>query len=132
RGARNGGAMRLANREGRAVLLVGDRAVDVAEASGGRFGPDAAGVFEQWDGFSAWAASADLSGGTSVAAADLGTPVPRPRQIFAIGLNYRDHADEAGLEHPEDLVVFTKFASSLAGPVSTAAVSSDTVDYEAE
>ena len=124
--------MRLANWDGRAVLLVDDRAVDVAEESGGRFGPEPMDVYEQWSDFAGWAATVGPGAGRTVAAADLGTPVPRPRQIFAIGLNYRDHADEANLDHPENIVVFTKFASSLAGPVSTAAVSSDAVDYEAE
>jgi 2,4-didehydro-3-deoxy-L-rhamnonate hydrolase len=41
-----------------------------------------------------------------------------PRQIFAIGLNYSEHADETGLAEPADPLVFTKFASALSGPVS--------------
>ncbi len=43
---------------------------------------------------------------------ELGPPVPRPRQVFAIGVNYREHADEAG--YPPDTlpVTFTKFPSS--------------------
>lgn len=124
--------MRLGNRDGRAVLLLEDTAVDVAEQSDGRFGPDLMDVYEKWEEFSAWAKAATPGAGRPVSAAQLGTPVPRPRQIFGIGLNYRDHADEANLAHPENIVVFTKFASSLAGPESTAAVSSDSVDYEAE
>lgn len=46
----------------------------------------------------------------------LGTPVAGVRQFVAIGLNYRKHADESGLELPKEPVVFTKALTSLAGP----------------
>lgn len=46
----------------------------------------------------------------------LGTPVTGIRQFVAIGLNYRKHAQEAGLEIPKEPVVFTKALTSLAGP----------------
>lgn len=45
-----------------------------------------------------------------------GTPVAGVRQFVAIGLNYRQHAMEAGLPIPEEPVVFTKALTSLAGP----------------
>jgi len=125
--------MRIANLADRAVLVVDDEtAVDIAEASGGRFGPSPRAVFEAWDDFTVWAAEADLGSGHRFDPAGLGAPVPDPRQVFAIGLNYRDHADEANLDHPEHLVVFTKFASALAGPNVTVELPSDQVDYETE
>lgn len=46
----------------------------------------------------------------------LGAPVAGVRQFVAIGLNYRKHAEEAGLEIPKEPVVFTKALTSLAGP----------------
>ena len=46
----------------------------------------------------------------------LGMPVAGARQFVAIGLNYRKHAEEAGLEAPKEPVVFTKALTSLAGP----------------
>lgn len=46
----------------------------------------------------------------------LGAPVAGTRQFVAIGLNYRKHAAESGLEIPKEPVVFTKALSSLAGP----------------
>ena len=47
----------------------------------------------------------------------LGSPSPAPRQIVAIGLNYSAHAAESGFEAPTGLPpTFTKFVSSLAGP----------------
>jgi 2,4-didehydro-3-deoxy-L-rhamnonate hydrolase len=128
--------MRIANLNDRAVLVIGGEngatAVDVAEVSAGRFGPSARAVFDDWDAFVAWASDSELGDGAPFDSADLGAPVPDPRQVFAIGLNYRDHADEANLAHPDDLVVFTKFASSLAGPNVTVELPSDKVDYETE
>jgi 2,4-didehydro-3-deoxy-L-rhamnonate hydrolase len=46
----------------------------------------------------------------------LGTPVAGVRQFIAIGLNYRKHAAEAGMEIPKEPVVFNKALTSLAGP----------------
>ena len=46
----------------------------------------------------------------------LGAPVAGTRQFVAIGLNYRKHAQESGLEIPKEPVVFTKALTSIAGP----------------
>lgn len=46
----------------------------------------------------------------------LGTPVAGIRQMVAIGLNYRKHALEAGMEIPVEPVVFLKAITSIAGP----------------
>ncbi len=46
----------------------------------------------------------------------MGVPVAGPRQFIAIGLNYRKHAEEAGLEIPKEPVVFLKAITSLCGP----------------
>ena len=48
--------------------------------------------------------------------ARLGAPVAGTRQFIAIGLNYRKHAMESGLEIPKEPVVFTKALTSIAGP----------------
>ena len=48
--------------------------------------------------------------------ARFGPPVTGTRQLVAIGLNYRKHAQEAGLELPKEPVAFTKALTSLAGP----------------
>ena len=62
----------------------------------------------------------------------LGPPVPEARQVFGIGLNYRSHAEESGMELPPAPLTFTKFPSCLAGPTSDVPLSGPTVDYEAE
>jgi 2-keto-4-pentenoate hydratase/2-oxohepta-3-ene-1,7-dioic acid hydratase in catechol pathway len=112
--------MRIANLSGRLVLVAGGRAVDVERASGGRFGPDPQAVYDRWAEFRAWAAHAGLPAGTGFDPDELGAPAPAPRQLLAAGLNYRDHVGESGFEIPEGLPpVFTKFVSSVAGPVTT-------------
>ncbi|MGD8860527.1 MAG: fumarylacetoacetate hydrolase family protein [Myxococcales bacterium] len=125
--------VRLANREGRAQLLVDGRCVDVAERSAGRFGPDPMAVLADWERFCEWAAGQVARGDESaVRGEELGPPVPRPGQVFGIGLNYRQHAREAGLPIPERPMVFTKFPSCIAGPNATIPLTGDAVDFEVE
>lgn len=124
--------MRITNLRGRFTLLTDSGAVDVEKASAGRFGSDPTAVYARWDDFVAWADGADLPAGTAYDAADLGPVVPEPAQIFAIGLNYRDHATESGLDFPAEPPVFTKFRTSLAGPVGDLELPTDTVDWESE
>lgn len=64
----------------------------------------------------------------------LGPPVPRPGKIICIGLNYRDHVAESGLEIPASPLIFSKFASCAAAPGDPILLptGSEQVDYEAE
>lgn len=62
----------------------------------------------------------------------LGPPVPDARQVFGIGLNYKSHAAESGMELPPSPLTFTKFPSCLAGPTADIPLSGASVDYEAE
>lgn len=111
--------MRIANLAGRLVLVNEGRAVDVERASGGRFGADPQAVYADWEAFHEWAGAAELPEGEAFSPADLGAPAPAPRQVLAIGLNYRAHAAESGFEAPEGLPpVFTKFATAITGPVT--------------
>jgi 2-keto-4-pentenoate hydratase/2-oxohepta-3-ene-1,7-dioic acid hydratase in catechol pathway len=61
-------------------------------------------------------------------------PLTRPGKIICIGLNYRAHAEEQGVEPPETPTFFAKFATSLAPAGATVALPpwSRRVDYEAE
>ncbi|MEU2676695.1 fumarylacetoacetate hydrolase family protein [Streptomyces sp. NPDC007107] len=111
--------MRIANLSGRLALIVDGKAVDVEQASDGSFPADPQAVYERWEEFHAWVATADLPEGVTFRPADLGSPAPAPRQTLAVGLNYRDHASESGFAVPEGLPpVFTKFVTSISGPVS--------------
>jgi len=63
---------------------------------------------------------------------DLRGPVPGPRQVFAIGLNYRSHAEESGMAVPDVPATFTKFPASLSGPFDDIEVPNETIDWEVE
>jgi 2,4-didehydro-3-deoxy-L-rhamnonate hydrolase len=125
--------MRIANLGGRLVMLTGDGAVDVALASGGRFGPDLASAFDRWTDFVAWARGGGHGPHRPYDPTALLAPVPNPRQVFAIGLNYRAHAEESGLALPPSPVVFTKFPSCVTGPYGDIALpEGGHTDWEAE
>lgn len=64
----------------------------------------------------------------------LGTPVAGTRQFVAIGLNYRQHAEEAGLPIPAEPVVFLKAITSLCGPNDDTVLPEDSTegDWEVE
>lgn len=123
--------MRIANLSGRLVIVTGSLAVDVETASRGTFGSDPQAVFDRWDEFVGWAASADLTAATAFDRTQLLAPVPRPRQLFAIGLNYRGHSAELGLID-EAPIVFTKFASSITGPYADVEHPGGELDWEVE
>jgi acylpyruvate hydrolase len=61
-------------------------------------------------------------------------PVPAPRAIFGIGLNYAAHAAEGGRELPDRPIVFMKLPSSSVAPGGPARPprSIEQLDYEAE
>ena len=124
--------MRMAAINHRAVGLAGDRAWDIAEASGGAFGPDPMQVLANWDAFLAWAADNAPDGGDAYSADDLTCPVPRSEQVFGIGLNYADHAGETGMVAPDDPLVFTKFPSCLAEPNCEIPLVPGNCDWEVE
>jgi acylpyruvate hydrolase len=65
---------------------------------------------------------------------ELGPPVPDPDKIICIGVNYADHASEAGLARTEVPLFFAKFRNSLTGPTSPILLPrvSRQIDYEGE
>jgi 2-keto-4-pentenoate hydratase/2-oxohepta-3-ene-1,7-dioic acid hydratase in catechol pathway len=123
--------MKIANSNGRAVLVLGDEIADIAEVSGGRFGPDPMKVYDDWTAFAAFATEVTTGTGPLVET-DLRCPVPAPRQVFAIGLNYRSHAEETGAALPEVPATFTKFPASLAGPYDDVEIAGESIDWEVE
>ena len=123
--------MKFANHAGRAVIVLGDEIADVAEISGGRFGSDPASLYDEWDDFRAFAETITSATGPLDPAA-LRNPSPRPRQVFAIGLNYRTHAEESGMAIPEVPATFTKFPESLSGPFDDVPITGGSVDWEVE
>ncbi|MDW4498490.1 fumarylacetoacetate hydrolase family protein [Sulfitobacter sp. D35] len=70
------------------------------------------------DGALARLASADLSSLPEISAEGrrIAPPVAQPRNIWCIGLNYSDHAAEAGMEVPAEPILFNKSSATYCGP----------------
>jgi 2-keto-4-pentenoate hydratase/2-oxohepta-3-ene-1,7-dioic acid hydratase in catechol pathway len=127
----------------RAGIAIGDAVVDAQAAAreAGLTGAD-------WSSNRALiAADAQTRSALATAAAELaptapalqslrlGPPIPDPEKILCMGLNYRDHAEEAQLPLPEVPLFFAKFRNSLIGPndeIVLPPAASGQVDYEAE
>ena len=61
-------------------------------------------------------------------------PIDRPGKIICVGLNYRDHAEEQGVDLPKAPLFFAKYTTSLIGPGDPIVIPSvvEQCDYEAE
>lgn len=114
--------MRIANLDGRAVAVTDVGAVDL--------GRDLPSLYEHWDDVRDLAV--DPSSARPFDEQKLGPPSPFPRQVFAIGMNYRAHAEEAGLPLPAIPATFAKYPTCLAGPFADVALPSANVDWEVE
>ncbi|NCY16118.1 MAG: FAA hydrolase family protein [Actinobacteria bacterium] len=126
-------AFTLANVDGRAALVQEGSYFDLGTISDGAFGSDPMAALGRTVELSALADSLGERQPTgALADAQLGAPVPRPRNCFAIGLNYQSHAAESGMEVPAVPLTFTKFPSCIVGPTATVELRSDAVDYEGE
>ena len=113
----------------RAGLLRDDSVVDVWDAIGG----DGSSVRDLLAA-ERLAEAGEISDGEAVAEVELQPPVPDPEKIICIGLNYRAHAAEAGIEPPDAPTFFAKFRNALAAPGATVPLpaASAKVDFEAE
>lgn len=109
--------MRLVSIEGRVHALApgGARAVDLAGLTGAPSGAcrflEAGGVAAAQSGLD----GVDPGAGVDIAGVRLDPPVPKPRMVWAIGLNYRDHIAESGAQVPSVPTVFVKSPRSLVG-----------------
>jgi 2,4-diketo-3-deoxy-L-fuconate hydrolase len=124
--------MRIASYAGSLALVDGNRYLDVATASNGRFGPDPDDAYPSWEHLAGWVRDSAPEPSEPLVHAKLAAPVRRPTQVFGIGLNYRDHAAESGVAPPESPTVFTKFPTCLSGPTAPIELPSRTVDWEVE
>lgn len=64
----------------------------------------------------------------------LGPPVKRPGKLVCIGLNFRRHAEESGMDIPPEPVIFTKAVSAMCGPYDDLIIppGSTKTDWEVE
>jgi 2-keto-4-pentenoate hydratase/2-oxohepta-3-ene-1,7-dioic acid hydratase in catechol pathway len=81
-----------------------------------------------------WVAAQGGSAPRVSSAVRLGAPICRPSKIVCIGLNFRDHAEESGMEIPKEPVIFFKATSALAGPNDPVVIPKNAtkVDWEVE
>jgi 2,4-diketo-3-deoxy-L-fuconate hydrolase len=127
--------MRFVNADGRAALLVDGLVYDLAELSSGQIpGSPMEVIVEHWEAALVVHETGAFGGGTPLDRVHLGPPVPNPHSVYAIGMNYRKHAQEAGLEIRPIPAVFTKFPSSLTGAYDPVVLPAGegTTDWEAE
>jgi 2-keto-4-pentenoate hydratase/2-oxohepta-3-ene-1,7-dioic acid hydratase in catechol pathway len=118
--------------ETRAGVLTDDGVIDAARALGaGAIGVRGLIAKSRVEELRESLAGADAE---PVEGAELLPPLPDPDKIVCIGLNYRSHAAEAGVDPPEQPTFFAKFRNALAPPGATVALpaASEKVDYEAE
>jgi 2-keto-4-pentenoate hydratase/2-oxohepta-3-ene-1,7-dioic acid hydratase in catechol pathway len=123
--------MRLFNLADRLSTFVDGAVVDVATASDNRFSPEPQRMFEDWQGLAEWGQSVNARGAGEVDLQHVHAPVPRPPQVFGIGLNYRAHAEEGIFSVPDEPTVFTKWPSCIVGPSHAVELPVDT-DWEIE
>jgi 2,4-didehydro-3-deoxy-L-rhamnonate hydrolase len=130
--------MRIANLAGRATIVTDHGLIDVATASNGAFSASVDKNIARLDALHTWLASAQPAVTSKITPDELygdprlGPVVTSPQQIFGVGLNYRQHADEMKMSLPSEPMIFTKFVSSLCGPNDELPVRGETTDFEAE
>ena len=123
----------LANVGGRGALVDGDHYYDLEELADGALSPDPMAALTTPDLLAELASGLGCNQPTGLLTeATLGPPVPRPRNSYGVGLNYRSHAEEASMEIPDVPLVFTKFPSCITGPFDEVRLRSDRCDYEGE
>jgi 2-keto-4-pentenoate hydratase/2-oxohepta-3-ene-1,7-dioic acid hydratase in catechol pathway len=127
---------RIANLAGRAALIADEGGIDVERASDGVFGADPQSLYDRWSEFLLWVgrlpAPDEGFDYRALPDSELLSPAPWPAQVFGIGLNYRDHVAETGMQAPSRVAAFTKFPTCIVGGFHEVELPEGTVDYEVE
>ena len=124
---------KLANIKGRAALLNEESFYDLEKISEGNLSHDTTNALfhlEELDELNNKLNDLEATG--KISEAEFDAPVSFPKNCYAVGLNYRNHAEEANMTIPEVPMVFTKHTSCLVGATADVEMRSDYVDYEAE
>ncbi len=114
-----------------AGLLIGDSVVDLAPAGFS----SVLGAIENTDLWQTKVERLAADGErVSLSSVKLLAPIPIPRKLICVGLNYLDHAKETNSEVPKVATIFNKFATTVIGPEHDVVLPkvSNQVDYEAE
>ena len=124
---------KLANIEGRAALVEGENYYDLETLSSGKFDKDTSNALNNLNGLSELSKDLSISEPTGLLRnVRIDAPISAPKNCYAVGLNYKNHAEEAGMDIPAVPMIFTKHTTCLVGPNATIEMRSDHVDYEAE
>ena len=124
---------KLANIDGKSALIHGDSYYDINSISQGEITSDPSYILDSLDDLHDLSSKIDNFEPTGLIENSLlGAPVTNSRNCYAVGLNYRAHAEESDMEIPPFPIVFTKHTSCIVGPFSNIEMRSDIVDYEAE
>ncbi len=123
----------FANVNGKAALVEGDNFYDLLRISEGQISEDPMVAIQDVDALDELSALlSDHESDGMMSESVVGPPIPRPRNSFGIGLNYKDHAAESKMDLPEIPVVFSKYPSCISGPFSDVDLRTERGDYEAE
>jgi 2,4-didehydro-3-deoxy-L-rhamnonate hydrolase len=124
--------VQVASVDGRASLVSGGSVFDLAKSSDGHFTAAPMEMYERWNELRDWVGATKLQNGVPLDSVTLTCPVPNPRQVFALAVNYQDHAVEASVQAPEHPMVFTKFPTSISGPFDDIELPTNRADWEVE
>jgi 2-keto-4-pentenoate hydratase/2-oxohepta-3-ene-1,7-dioic acid hydratase in catechol pathway len=123
----------LGNIKGRSSLIKNNHFYDIETISNGSVSSDPSQILLSLDQLSDLNNTIDSFEPTGlVNDDDLQAPITNSGNCFAVGLNYKKHAEESNMALPEFPMIFAKYTSCIVGPFHEVELRSDMVDYEAE
>jgi 2-keto-4-pentenoate hydratase/2-oxohepta-3-ene-1,7-dioic acid hydratase in catechol pathway len=126
-------SFKLGSIKGRAVLISEDNYYDLKTISEGKLSSSTLEALHHMDLLNDLNENLNnLDATGAVDTINFDSPVSEPKNCYAVGLNYRNHAEEAGMQIPEVPMIFTKHTTCLVGATSDIEMRSNYVDYEAE
>ena len=126
-------SFKLGTVDGKAVLIKDDHYFDVASLSNGAISSDSVEALKfQTELSELYETLSENNATGNLSEVELGNPVPKSPNCYAVGLNYRKHAEESGMDIPEVPMIFTKHTSCFVGPKANVEMRSDYVDWEVE
>ena len=123
---------KLGSNSGKAVFIKDDKYYDISLISNGDISSNSIEALSDTEKLSQlYSKLTDYEPSGNLSDINLGPPLI-PTNVFAVGLNYKKHAEESNLELPPFPMIFTKHSTCISGPKSDICMKSDMVDYEAE
>ncbi len=123
---------KLGSNSGKAIFIKDDKYYDISLISNGDISSNSIEALSDTEKLSQlYSKLTDYEPSGNLSDINLGPPLI-PTNVFAVGLNYKKHAEESNLELPPFPMIFTKHSTCISGPKSDICMKSDMVDYEAE